>query len=176
MSSRQLAASVLLAFAIPICAAQADHVIVNFHRVDEHILRGAQPGPEGVRVLAADGVKTILDLRDGATVKEQEAAEASGIRYVHIPLNGLHAPGDADISRALATLDDRSAWPVFVHCVHGRDRTGTLIACYRIRHDGWENSKALAEAHRYGLSVLELGMKRYILAFQPEAAKTHETR
>jgi protein tyrosine/serine phosphatase len=167
---------ILFAFAIPAAAlAQAENVIVNFHRVDEHILRGGQPGTEGLRALAADGVKTILDLRGGAAREEKETVESLGIRYVHIPLNGLHAPADADISQALATLDDPSAWPVFVHCVHGRDRTGTVIACYRIRHDGWENRKALAEAHHYGLSVLEPGMKRYILAFQPPD-KTRGTR
>ena len=29
--------------------------------------------------------------------------------------------------------------PIFVHCRRGKDRTGTVIACYRIQHDGWAN-------------------------------------
>lgn len=168
-------AVVFLALAVPVFA-QADRVIPNFHRVDEHVLRGAQPGAQGLRELATQGVKTILDLRDAETAKEKEIAESLGIRYIHIPMNGLQAPTDAAVSRALGTLDDPSAWPVFVHCVHGRDRTGTVIACYRIRHDGWEHGKALAEAHQYGLSLLERGMKRYILTFQPEAVKIQGTR
>lgn len=166
---RRITAALIAALAVPAFAiAQADRIIGNFHRVDEHLLRGAAPGREGVRTLAAEGVKTILDLRGGETAQERQIAESLGLRYVHVPMNGLHAPTDTEIAIALGTLYDPSAWPVFVHCVHGRDRTGTLIACYRIGHGGWENGKALAEAHQYGLSVFEAGMKRYILEFRPD--------
>jgi protein tyrosine/serine phosphatase len=59
-------------------------------------------------------------------------------------------------------LIDTLPKPVFIHCIHGCDRTGTMIACYRIAHDQWSNKAALAEAKRYGLSSLERGMMKYI--------------
>jgi protein tyrosine/serine phosphatase len=67
--------------------------------------------------------------------------------------------------------------PVFVHCRYGCDRAGTIIACYRIRHDHWSNEAALEEARKYGLSILEQGMISYIRTFgkaptQEQAAAT----
>lgn len=52
-----------------------------------------------------------------------------------------------------------------MHCRRGADRTGTVIACFRIAHDGWSNRKALREAMSFGMSWLEFGMQRYVLAF-----------
>ncbi len=60
-----------------------------------------------------------------------------------------------------------SQWPVFVHCKRGADRTGTVIACYRINHDHWQNQKALTEAKYLGMSRLETAMRHFILGFQP---------
>jgi len=51
---------------------------------------------------------------------------------------------------------------VFVHCKRGADRTGTIIGCYRIAHEGWTADRALSEAKQYGMSWLERGMREYI--------------
>jgi protein tyrosine/serine phosphatase len=61
--------------------------------------------------------------------------------------------------------------PVFVHCRPGCDRTGTIIACYRIRQGGWPNEAALEEARKYGLSKLEHGMTKYIRDFGEASTK-----
>jgi protein tyrosine/serine phosphatase len=55
---------------------------------------------------------------------------------------------------------------VFVHCRRGVDRTGTIVACYRIAHDHWENRKALAEAEANGMSWTEIAMKYYVLGYK----------
>ena len=70
----------------------------------------------------------------------------------------------------MLNLVDDSAGPIFVHCRRGADRTGTVIACYRITHDGWTNQRALKEATSYGMSWLEFGMQRYVLAFHAAGA------
>jgi tyrosine-protein phosphatase SIW14 len=115
-------------------------------------------------------VKTVVDLRrDGEhSVKaEQQAVEAAGMHYVNVPLKGIVAPTDENISKALALLQSSDAGPVFLHCRQGVDRTGTVIACYRIAHDGWRNQVALDEAKSYGMHGVEVGMKRYVLRFSP---------
>jgi protein tyrosine/serine phosphatase len=65
----------------------------------------------------------------------------------------------------LALLNDESAGPVFIHCRRGNDRTGMIIACYRISHDHWENRKALDEAIANGMSWAEIAMRHYVLHF-----------
>jgi len=141
----------------------------KLHQVTERIYRGAQPYGEGWNSLAKLGVKTVIDLRpesEHSCKAEKLAVEAAGMHYVNVPLNGVHAPSDRKISKVLALLDD-SASPIFMHCRRGADRTGTVIACYRITHDGWSNRRALKEATSYGMSWLEFGMQRYVLAFHP---------
>lgn len=157
--------------ALPAVAANLNPPgIANFHQVDDHVYRGAQPTTEGWKTLAGLGVKTIIDLRrDGemghSTQAEARAVEAAGMRYVNIPMNGMSAPSQNDVARLLALFNSKD--PVFVHCRQGRDRTGTAIACYRIAHDSWSNQKALGEAKSDGIHWFEVAMKHYILNFRP---------
>jgi protein tyrosine/serine phosphatase len=145
----------------------------NFHQVNAQLYRGAQPRPGGLTQLARLGVKTIINLRaddDRADIEEQ-AARTLGLNYYNVPLPGLHRPDDAKVERALDLINDPRLQPVFVHCKRGADRTGTIIACYRIRHDGWTAEAAIAEAKRYGLSLFERGMKDYIKDFARRGAQ-----
>ena len=139
----------------------------NFHQVDEHIYRGAQPSGQGFSGLAKIGIKTVIDLRGERS--EQKEVQSSGMRYVRMPWNGYKAPTDEQIKTVLSLLNDNAAWPVFVHCRRGADRTGTAIACYRITHDHWDNQQALAEAKTFGMSSLEIAMQHFILSFQMPA-------
>lgn len=140
--------------------------IRNFGKVDEKLFRGAAPGETGVARLKELGAKSIIDLRQPSEVKKQEkaAAVANGLVYTNVPLHGLGAPRDEQVKTILGLIDTLPS-PVFIHCVYGCDRTGTMVACYRIARDKWSNEDALAEAKRYGLSSLERGMKNYIRDF-----------
>ena len=82
-------------------------------------------------------------------------------------MRGMSAPSDADVAKVLSLFEDSNSGPVFVHCRQGMDRTGTVIACYRIQHDNWTNRRALEEAENYGMSHAERSMRSYILHFTP---------
>lgn len=145
--------------------------IANFGRVNATLMRGAQPDEHGIENLRRLGVATIINLRmaDDAWPEEAVAAGRQGIAYVNVPMHGLRAPTDAEVARVLALLESLRP-PVFLHCEHGADRTGTIIACYRMSHDHWTIDEALAEARRYGLSGWQLGMKRYVRTYGEKLA------
>jgi tyrosine-protein phosphatase SIW14 len=143
--------------------------VPNFHQVNESLFRGGQPSEEGLRSLAKLGVKTIVDLRMSRRIRdwESKAVAALGMRYVHLPLYGKETPSRKDIEKAFSVLEDAERWPVFVHCREGKDRTGMIVGCYRIAHDGWTNMRALAEAKTYASRELTHAMEDYIRQFNP---------
>ena len=142
--------------------------ILNFGRVNETFFRGAQPDEAGIANLSRLGVRTMINLRlrSDTLAGEEAAARSHGIGYVSEPFQGMGAPTDAQVAKVLALIDS-SPSPVFVHCEHGADRTGMIVACYRQRHDHWRAERALAEAKDYGFSLFQVGMRRYIKAFSP---------
>jgi protein-tyrosine phosphatase len=164
----------LFAFSLPALASSSVQGISNFYQVDEHVYRGAQPTTEGFNYLAKIGVKTVLDLREG---DERSAAEAQvvtslGMQYVNVPMTRLTPPTEPEITKILALLEDGTAGAVFVHCMRGADRTGAVIAAYRIDHDHWDNSRALKEAMSFGMSFFQLPRQNFIRKFQPLTIKS----
>jgi tyrosine-protein phosphatase SIW14 len=135
--------------------------IKNFHVVIDGLYRGAQPTPDDISALARMGVKTIVSLRCGrrAAANEKAAAEAAGIRYENIPLSYWKIPTEETIDRFLDLVSDPVNRPVFVHCFHGADRTGLLIACYRVARLGWSFQEAYDEMKRCGFH--RFGVRHY---------------
>ncbi len=149
----------------------ASEGIANFGRISPVLWRGAQPDDHGLENLAKLGAVRIINLRlaDDVAPGEEATSRRLGLDYVNVPLPGLSAPDEAAVARVLALIAT-SPGPVFIHCEHGADRTGTIIACYRIRHDGWTAGRALAEAKQYGISIWEFGMKRFVRNFSATPA------
>ena len=145
--------------------------VPNFHKVNDGLYRGGQPSRQGFESLAKLGVKTVLDLRipEGQSNGEKKIVESLGMHYIHLPLHGGTTPTQNDIDRAFAVLLDSAQAPVFVHCREGKDRTGMIIACYRISHDGWTNMRALAEAKSYAFREIKSAMEKYIKEYHPPA-------
>ena len=133
-----------------------DHVgvdIENFGKVNEHFYRGAQPEGRNYELLAAFGIKTIVDLRDDAKADAQSATERAGMRYINLPMKEKSYPQADTAERFLAIVNDQANWPVFVHCAGGRHRTGVMTAIYRMSVDGWGVDQAYQEMKRYNFST-----------------------
>ena len=140
--------------------------VPNFHQVDDHLYRGAQPTTEGFQNLAKLGIKTVIDLREPGdrVAAEEKTVTAAGMHYIHMPLNGYHAPSSEQVTELLTMLG-KEAGPIFIHCRRGADRTGTVVACYRIAIQNWSNDKALTEAKQYGMSWTEVSMQNFVRHF-----------
>ena len=136
----------------------------NYHKVNDKLYRGGQPLAGGIGKLAELGIKTVVNLRgeDDYTRAERKEAEAAGLRYFSIAMPGLTRPSEKQIARVIEIIDAPENGPVFIHCKRGSDRTGTVVAVYRIAREDWTAERAATEARQYGMSWMEFGMKDYI--------------
>ena len=130
----------------------------------------AEPSAEGFRQLARVGIHTVLDLRaeGGRATLEEHLVRSLGMQYMNVPLAGYQAPTPAQIAVALRILENPLLAPVFVHCRRGADRTGTIMALYRIVHDHWTNQQALDEARHMRMASRERLMEQLILQYHPQ--------
>ena len=154
-------------------ASSQNENLPNFQKVDDHVYRGAQPTDSGFQDLARLGIKTVIDLRDigeHSQANERKAVTDLGMRYVNIPMHGMSMPKDDQVAAVEAIFNDSASGPVFVHCKRGADRTGMVVAVYRISHDQWENRKALDEAKSHGMSFFARALQHYVMDFKPEVA------
>ncbi len=144
----------------------ATNRIVSFGKVDETLYRGGQPDTAGLKQLNDLGVKSIINLRmtNEIWLPEPKLAARYAMVYTNFPLDNLSAPSEQSVKQILAAIETLPK-PIFIHCQFGCDRTGTIVACYRIKHDRWTNLKALKEAEDFGISPAELDMRRFIAAF-----------
>ena len=121
--------------------------VENFHKVSDELYRGAQPSDKGMRELEKLGTKTIVNLRSFHS--DRGEIKGTDLAYEHIYMKAWHAE-DKEVVRFLKIVSDKEHTPVFVHCMHGADRTGTMCAIYRIAIQGWSKAEAIEEMTKGG--------------------------
>ena len=147
--------------------------VPNFTKVSETLYRGGQPTDDGYRELRRVGVKTVLSLR--AVSWDQSEVNDQGLEYTHISCKPYH-PEDEDVVEFLQIVTDPSRQPVFVHCRHGVDRTGMMVAAYRIVVEGWTRQRAILEMRTMGPSGAYVDdIETYLNHFDPAAIKAQLT-
>ncbi|HEX4438828.1 MAG TPA: tyrosine-protein phosphatase [Thermoanaerobaculia bacterium] len=141
--------------------AVAGTSVQNLYRVEDGFYRGAQPSADGFKELVGLGVKTVIDLAggggDGAFVKE------GSLKLVHLPMHAWSLRDDR-VLEALRVMADPSNRPIMIHCQHGADRTGALVALYRVVVQGWTKERAVEEMNRGGYhhNSLFSNLDRYV--------------
>ncbi len=126
--------------------------VPNAGKVSETLFRGAQPAATGLEQLKQLGVTTIVNLRiwEGAVNSERKKAEALGLHFINIPVSGWEPPSDEQVAQFLSLFHDKPADKIFVHCKFGGDRTGVMIAAYRIAENHWSVQQAIQEMRFFG--------------------------
>ena len=135
----------------------------RFQQVSERLYRGAQPLDGGVNRLRELGINTIINLRGAnkLTRSEEVEARAQGLNYFNVALPGWARPDNARVARILEIIAAPESGNVFIHCKDGLDRTGMIVAIYRMTHDGWTSQQAIAEAERIGMRRTQFWMRDY---------------
>ena len=121
----------------------------NFGEVSKplRVYRGAKPSSRTLKKLSGLGVRTILDLRNGAIGDAKQKAEQLGFRWIRIPMADNAAPSPIQVKAALDLIDMGF---IFIGCRGGRHRTSAVCAAWRVRSCGWTKEKAWAEAKTFG--------------------------
>lgn len=88
------------------------------------------------------GIKTVINLRTFSS--DRKACGKSGLDYEKIAMQAWRH-NDSDVEAFLRMAIDPERAPIFVHCLHGADRTGMVVAAYRVVVQGWPKEEALRE-------------------------------
>jgi protein-tyrosine phosphatase len=151
--------------------------IKNFGQVTPRLYRGAQPAEKGYELLEKMGVDIIVDFRNENDLieRERQAVEARHIRFISIPWSAFHDPTTEQVRQFFKILRENPEKRIFVHCEVGADRTGTMVALYRIAAQGWTVHDAVREMkayhfHRFWFSHLEDFVEEYPKRLESDAA------
>jgi len=125
--------------------------ISDFGEVTPRLFRGAQPNHAGFKALSKMGVGIVVDTRGNRTKTEGKEVRRRGMKYVAIPWH-CPFPHDETFAKFLRLMRDNPDKKVFVHCRLGDDRTGMMIAAYRMADEDWTADEAMREMRKFGFS------------------------
>ena len=116
----------------------------NFYRVDELLFRSAQLDGSDAAKLHELGIKSIVNLRHFSRGGDKRAF-GDQFWLANKPLQSWEIR-PAQIADVLRTIRERQKeGAVLVHCYHGADRTGLVVAMYRVIYQGWSLDAARSE-------------------------------
>ncbi len=144
----------------------------NLGRIGDRLYRSGQPKGPGFDAIREMGVSIVVNLRDDSEKDEQQKVESRGMRYVPIPWRGTAQADNRQVAQFLQLLRDNPDKKILVHCRRGAERTGVMVATYRIAEHGWTSEQALEEMEEFKfLGFWFRHLKRYVREF-PETLKS----
>lgn len=113
------------------------------------------------RLLVDHKIKTVIDLLDPGVQDRLNPAKQQEIdteeRYIseinkknnlnikHVNIPSGQVPTQKTLKKFFEVLDDKSNYPVLIHCYHGTGRAQMYSALYRIEYENWSNKDARAK-------------------------------
>jgi atypical dual specificity phosphatase len=108
---------------------------------------------ERIAALLDDGVRSFVDLTESDDWKAYDTllavlAEERGVdvRYRRMAIRDRDVPTREHMATVLAHIESeiRDRRPVYVHCLGGIGRTGTVVGCWMVEKEGRTAADALA--------------------------------
>lgn len=113
----------------------------NLHQVNANLYRSEQPDELGMAYLKELKIQTIINLREKQ--KDPRIAGEESFNFIHHPI--VTWKFDEEDILSVMQIIKKSKGPILIHCKHGSDRTGGMVAAYRILFEGWTKDQALKE-------------------------------
>jgi tyrosine-protein phosphatase SIW14 len=142
--------------------------VPNAGSITPALFRGAQPDSSAYAGLQKLGMTIVVDLRGegGEVSAEKKSVEALGMKFVSLPWKGAGIPPRDELLSFFTMLRDNPEQKVFIHCQYGADRTGVMIALYRIAVDHWTAEQAISEMKEFHYHSFMLPhLAKYVKAF-----------
>jgi tyrosine-protein phosphatase SIW14 len=124
--------------------------VTNFGQVTPTLYRGGLLKGEGIKALKKLGINLLVDTHANDE-SEQRDAQKLGMKYVAIPWH-CPWPHDEVFAKFLKVVHDNKGKKIFVHCRLGDDRTGMMVAAYRMAEEGWTADEAMTEMRSFGFT------------------------
>ena len=128
------------------------NLIPDFGEVTPTLYRGGQPKEHGFEALAKMGFQIVVDLR-GDRDSEREEVTRLGMQYVSMYWQ-CSFPKDSIFADFITLIRTNPGKKIFVHCRVGDDRTGMMVAAYRMAEEGWSAERAKKEMTTFGFSLV----------------------
>jgi tyrosine-protein phosphatase SIW14 len=160
---------IVLIVGIPLLyKTQKDQTFRNFRVVEDgQLYRSGQMSAAGFETVCRErGIRTVIKLRDSSDkpsdiatdAAEEEYCLANGIEFIRLlpkewePNAAGFVPMEENLRWFEQTMDDptKTPRPVLIHCFAGIHRTGSMVAVYRMKYQGWTNAQAVAELKACG--------------------------
>ena len=124
---------------------------------------GAPDGEEGFKTLAAIGIKTVVSV-DGAP-PDLKQSETHGMRYVHLPIgyDTITLARQQELAQAISNLDG----PIYIHCHHGKHRSGAGLATALVCSGRMSIEAVSARMHVSGTSPSYAGLWQAVRDAKP---------
>jgi len=167
--------NILFAFSLLlVLGCQSSNVnngVPNLARLSPGVWRGGQPTAEGWQYLRGQGVTNVIKLNEGSDAY----ATNLGMTLIEWPINLKQQLG-------LQRLDHNYVWVsgqlrdctnrgfdqgLFIHCEHGQDRAGLVVAQYRMFVQGWSKPEAEKEMLAHGFHKGLVGLWHYWKTLKP---------
>ncbi len=113
----------------------------NTRHLKEGYWIGALPDVHNIQVMKERGIKVILTLTNTkrSWIPVKNKINELGIEHIVVPI-GTRFPRNTSFYDTLLNYDPNE---IFIHCDHGSDRSGTMVAYLLARRNHWPIQRAL---------------------------------
>jgi tyrosine-protein phosphatase SIW14 len=139
----------------------ADASLHNLYRLNDSLYRSEQPDANDLQYISTLGIRSILNLRSNH--EDSVLPGAQRFNTYHVKFVTKHFT-DTEMVAALRIIR-KAPKPLLVHCKHGSDRTGVVMAMYRVLFEHWTKEKAIDELKngQYGFHTRYDNIPEYIM-------------